>query len=212
MKNKTSEVLFHYWNDLRGDRMAPRRFEIEPSRISDILPDTFILERTADEQFLYRLAGTRVCERFGMELRGRSFLEGWSVDDRGCLDRQLEFVTASGGVCVLTVEVQSESGRLATFEVVVLPLTHTQNSVDRLLGAISAIDAPEWLGFESILSKRLVTDEVIWPEGRPHAVVETLDRQVPFLPHIRNARIVRQDRRQFRVYEGGLSASEHDDI
>jgi hypothetical protein len=30
-------------------------------------------------------------------------------------------------------------------------------------------------------------------------------RQAPFKPHIRKSRIVRSDRRQFRVYDGGLN-------
>ena len=32
--------------------------------------------------YQYRLAGTRLCELFGSELRGRNFLDGWSDGDR----------------------------------------------------------------------------------------------------------------------------------
>ena len=45
MQQRTNQILFAYWNDVRGERLAPRRFEIEPARIATILPETFILER-----------------------------------------------------------------------------------------------------------------------------------------------------------------------
>jgi hypothetical protein len=34
-----------------------------------------------------------------------------------------------------------------------------------------------------------------------------MEHQAPFLPSIRQAKIVRSQRRQFRVYEGGLSGN-----
>ena len=46
MKQRTIQTLYAYWNELRAGRIAPRRLEIEPSRISSILPETFMLERT----------------------------------------------------------------------------------------------------------------------------------------------------------------------
>ena len=47
MQQKTTKVLYNYWNDVRDGRLAPRRFDIEPARISEVLPDTFMLERIA---------------------------------------------------------------------------------------------------------------------------------------------------------------------
>src|SRR5690606_24764284 len=81
MKNDTSRVLFHYWNAIRGTRRAPRRFEIEPARISRILPEAFILEQRDVDTYRFRIAGTRLCELFGMELRGHNFLELWEDGD-----------------------------------------------------------------------------------------------------------------------------------
>ena len=45
-------------------------------------------------------------------------------------------------------------------------------------------------------------------EGGDHADTN----QSPFQAHIRNARIVRSERRQFRVYDGGLSKNPTDKI
>ena len=205
MKQKINAALYAYWNDVRDGRIAPRRFDIEPSRIGDLLPHTFMLERSGGQNFRFRLAGTSLCEQFHADFRGANFIEGWDGDDALTLARQFEVMTSQGGVVLLTLEARSEGALKIEFEVIVLPLVHTQESVDRYLGAMSAINPPANLGSEPLTRKRLVHHEVIWPDGRPHKIVDRVCRQVPFLPHVRHARIVRSDRRQFRVYEGGLA-------
>ncbi|MEO1650333.1 MAG: PAS domain-containing protein, partial [Pseudomonadota bacterium] len=65
MKHTTSHSLFSYWNEVRRGRPAPRRFDIEPSRISHILAETLILERIDFETYRFRLAGTKVSQAFG---------------------------------------------------------------------------------------------------------------------------------------------------
>lgn len=204
MQSKTSQTLYNYWNDVRQNRMAPRRFEIEPSRIAPILSETFILERIEADIYRFRLAGTRICDEFGVEFRGTNFLDGWTPDDRITLQRHLQSMTRQGGVGLLTLDVKDAAGALAAYECLLLPLMHTRDTIDRFLGALSRLDTPPITADERLSLRRLRTAEVIWPDGRPHAVRSNQNRQMPLLPHVRNARIVRVDRRQFRVYEGGL--------
>lgn len=213
MKSKTSQLLFAYWNEVRRDRLAPRRFEIEPSRITPLLAETFILERLDSETYRYRLAGTRMCEQFETELRGSNFLDGWSSDDRLTLARQLQAAATQGGVSVATFDTVTLGTRLATYECILLPLLHTREHVDRFLGAMTQVSSAEatLAGEQRTVTRRLTGVEMVWPDGKPHAVVASSNRQVPFLPHVRNARIVRSDRRQFRVYEGGLGKSDPKD-
>src|SRR6185295_12220787 len=82
LMQRSIQTLFNYWDQLRAGRIAPNRLEIEPSRIADILAETFMLERIDARTYQFRLAGTRLCELFGSELRGKNFLEGWSEQDR----------------------------------------------------------------------------------------------------------------------------------
>ncbi|MEQ1673140.1 MAG: PAS domain-containing protein, partial [Hyphomicrobium sp.] len=42
MREAITQKLYTYWNDIRAGRLAPKRFEIEPSQIASMLPDTFI--------------------------------------------------------------------------------------------------------------------------------------------------------------------------
>jgi hypothetical protein len=211
MHHKTSHVLYAYWNEVRGKRIAPRRFEIEPARIGSVLPETFILERVEDGNYRFRLAGTRIVEMFGTELRGQHFIDFWDDADRKTVTGQLEAVSGQGGVSVLGLEAATADGRSATFEAILLPLVHTTQVIDRIVGAISCTTPPAWLGTERLDVRRLTTHETIWPDGRPHALIAHGLAQMPFLPHTRGARLVRSERRQFRVYDGGLTKGPADD-
>lgn len=206
MRHATSQFLFGYWNEIRNGRLAPKRFEIEPGRMGAVLPDSFILERSDSDTFSFRLAGTRITERFKAELRNIGFHEIWNEEDRLKVEVVLEEVSARGGVGRLECTVGDDHGNTAAVEYVILPLIHTRNSIDRMVGAMSILSEGEanWLGTTPITTQDVTTHEVIWPEGRPHQLAEQLRREEPTLaPHVRTARIVRIDRRQFRVYEGG---------
>jgi hypothetical protein len=206
MRHKTTQALYAYWNEMRGERIAPQRLEIQPARIGAVLPDTFILERCDSRTYRYRLAGTRVCACFGMELRSLNFLDRWTPGDRALLEEHLAAITETGRAGVFTGEALGIKGPAATFEIVILPLVHTGNAIDRYLCAISVFDEPGWLGDEPIRRMRLGAAEAIWPRGQSLAAVS--GNQEPLLPHVRHGRIVRQQRRQFRVYDGGLSGGQ----
>jgi hypothetical protein len=209
MRHKTSQHLYDYWNRLRGPRLAPRRFEIEPASIGDALPDTFILERHDTGTFPYRLAGTRLCERFKKEFRGHNFLASWNAHDIGTLRSRLNAISVQGGVILLLANTETASGKSLQVEILILPLIHGQVCADRFLGVLSPLAVPSWLDFEPLQTLQLMSDEIIWPDGHPQALgvatEDVEDRQTPFLPRIRQSRIVRSDRRQFRVFDGGLS-------
>jgi hypothetical protein len=205
MKEAVSQSLFTYWNDLRGDRAAPKRFEIDPSSIANYLPDTFILERVDYATLRFRLAGTRISEAFGVELRGQNLLGLFNEQDAATLQGQISLITSKAAVGVFEISAHDGRGRSAAFEVMILPLVHTRDVVERYLGSVVPIDRPEWLGMVPLPHRSLVRHKLVWPDSATRHEIETLDRQIPFCPTIREARIVRSARRQFRVYEGGLS-------
>jgi hypothetical protein len=202
MKQLTTRLLYDYWNDVRGERLAPTRFEIEPSRMSIVLSETFILERTGAEAFPFRLAGTRICDQFGRELRGSDFLSLAGSDYRA-VARALGAVTKAGAALLLEIEGETDDNRIAKFEVLVLPLLHPENEVTRYLGTISAIEPEPWLGTMPLERSWLISHDLVWPDGRPEAPAHDWDRQLPFASELAAARIVRSARRQFRILDGG---------
>lgn len=202
MKNRTTQILYSYWNTVRQGRLAPRRFDIEPARIAGILAETMILERTDEATIRFRLAGTRIIEQVGMELRGHNFLDLWDEDDRARLCSKLSTLEAQGGVLRLEIEAATASGRNVVLEAILLPLIHTRDVVDRFLGSISCSHQPLWLGTEPLTTLQLTVCEIVWPDGRPHAIAERME--APALdPALVQGRVVRFDRRQFRVLDGG---------
>ncbi len=214
MRHQATQSLYAYWNEVRGDRLAPRRLEIQPARIGGFLIDTFILERADRGSFRFRLAGTRVAARFGADLRAQDFLSSWSEGDRSLLDHHLAAITELGRAGLFTGEaVQADAGRSGApasvpFELLVLPLMHTGHSIDRLLCLLVPLDELHEQSNVPITGLKLHAAEAIWPNGAPDDPVSFLDRQSPLHPHVRTARIVRQGRRQFRVYEGGRTEAE----
>ena len=208
MQERTSQLLFAYWNELRGDRVAPKRFEVEPSRISSILPETFILETNETDVFRFRLAGTRICEDFGNEFRGTDFLDLWQGEDLVAIKGLLRSIRDDGATGVGRFDCETADKRTVSFEFTILPLMHTHNHMTRMLGSICAIDHPAWLGHSPLISFQLEHLQTVWPDGRPHAVVARMERNSAFVD--REPTRIRgplQARRRFRVYEGGLSSS-----
>lgn len=208
MDERTSQAVYAYWNEVRGPRLAPRRFEIEPSRITAFLPETFILEREARGVYTFRLAGTRICEQFGREFRGSNLMDPWTPEDREILVRVVETVVREGAVGQIDFTASRSTGRGAAFEMLLLPLIHNGHEINRVMGAMASSDPAANPGPPPFETVRISNFKLIWPDGRPHAVISRMDNQQPFSRQPEHSRIVRSDRRSFRVYDGGRTKSD----
>lgn len=211
MQHSTNQILYSYWNEVRGQRIAPKRFEIEPARISAILPETFILERVGPENYRFRLAGTRICEQFCYELRRTGFLDLWNGDDIAEISNQLAAISQHGGVGLLQFIAETHLGSGVNFEAILLPLLHTQGTITRYLGAMTAAEQPIWLGAERLVRLKLVNHEIVWPNGAPLPVPEIMQPKPVIVGDHTASRVVSINRRRFRVYEGGRSKTQRKD-
>ena len=193
MQQATTRQLYAYWDTIRNGRIAPRRFEVEPAKISGLLRETFIVECSGLLTFRFRLAGTRICEQFGRELRGVNFLSLWHNEDRNAVASMIRNIVDDGAVGHGTFLAYTNSGREAAFEFSLLPLIQTGSSINRILGAITAIEPPFWLGADPLVSFDITVLNLVWPDDAPAFVTENDASAVP------------PARRKFRVVEGGLS-------
>ena len=193
MQQPTSRQLYAYWDRVRNGRVAPRRFEIEPAKIAALLPETFIAECAGMLGYRFRLAGTKICEQFGRELRGADLLSLWDTDDRDAVASLLRNVFTDAAVGHFVFCAYSRTNRQASFELVLLPLIHTGEAINRVLGAITAIEPPFWLGAEPLSRQEIVEMHLHWPDGAPSPAARS------------GADVVRLARRRFRVFEGGLT-------
>jgi hypothetical protein len=167
MKHSASRELFEYWNRVRGSERAPHRGAIEPSDIRRILADTFILEVANREDYRVRLAGTRVCAIYCRELKGTNFFDLFQADDRSAMQTLAAAVTEDGAAAVVTVEAKTARGQELAAELLLLPLRHSGPGFDRVLGSLSALERPYWLGTEPVERQTIASLRLIWPDETP---------------------------------------------
>jgi hypothetical protein len=158
--------LFQYWNRLRRDRPAPRRTEIEPADIKNLLANTFIIEADARGEAVFRLAGTRLCAMFGRELKSFAFASLWTQRDQRVIARLMYGALHQNAVTVIELEATSRGGRTIALELIALPLTGSADG-PRALGSIVAMEKPFWLGADPIAECRIQSLRAVDPDVEP---------------------------------------------
>lgn len=134
MKHENTRRLFAYWNALREGRMAPYRSEVDPRAIAPLLESTFILEHYDGGAPRFRLAGTRLCDQFGLELRGMSALALWHGESRTQLRSLLANVVTKPVIGHVACTVETRGGHLFDAEFLYLPLRSDLGEMTRILG------------------------------------------------------------------------------
>lgn len=166
MRHDGSIELFQYWNGLRNGRPAPKRTEIEPSDIRSLLADTFILERDARGEAIFRLAGTRLCAIYGRELKGFAFASLWKEKDQRLIARLAFSAFEMKSVVVITFSGLSRGKRSNPFELLLLPLDGGSES-PRCMGIVSAGARPFWLGADPVREAQIEAVRVVDPDREP---------------------------------------------
>jgi hypothetical protein len=164
MQQTSTRTLYDYWNAIRGSRSAPDRKDIDPTRIREALANTFILEFDEAEKFSFRLAGSHLCTSYCRELKGRSFNDLWHERDRDAMDTLIRAVTEDHAVALVTFQGTTALHTKVSFETILMPLRHNGSTHTRLLGAMTALEEPYWLGVQPILEQRITGLRLIWPD------------------------------------------------
>ncbi len=152
MKHPSSRTLFEYWERRRGTRPAPERSEIEPGDIRHVLGDVFVLAVDRVKGHPFRLAGTRVCALFGHELKGEAFVALWEQAGRHSITEFIGAVTEEKSCIVASATAQAAHDPVLTvnLELLLLPLAFRWRHDARLIGALSPMGAPYWLGAKPV--------------------------------------------------------------
>jgi len=175
MQKTSTKTLYDYWNSIRGSRSAPDRRDIDPTRIREALANTFILELDEQDSFIFRLAGSHLCTAYSRELKGRSFSQLWAARDRDAMDTLIRAVTEDHAVALVTFQGSTAINTKVAFETILMPLRHNGSTHIRLLGAMTALEEPYWLGVQPILEQRITGLRLIWPDD---AVFDTSQRDI----------------------------------
>jgi len=124
-----------YWTALRRGDDIPSRSQIDPRGLENILSQTFILERVAPGIARFRLAGQKVNEMAGMEVRGMPITAFFTPDARKQMSAALEHMFEAPAI--VEIEMQTEGSRLRgrrEARMLLLPLRSDLGDVSRALG------------------------------------------------------------------------------
>jgi hypothetical protein len=140
MRNQATRAVFDYWINLKGDRAAPLRTEIDPTALRHLLPHLFIAAMDERGVLAFRLAGTRICDLFGYELRSMAFDQVWFEAEQPLHIAQN--VIRHEHPAMVDLVAMTADARHA-YEMLLLPLRSNDGmESDRLFGALLPRGAP----------------------------------------------------------------------
>jgi hypothetical protein len=128
--------LKSYWDRLRAGRIAPYRAEIDPRQFESALENMFIIEKLAPDNMRIRLAGMKICEMMGMEVRGMQPGALIEEQDRMRFDRLLNVVMKEPAVIELKLAAQNRAG-LYRATMLLMPLRSDFGEINRVIGCTS---------------------------------------------------------------------------
>ena len=169
MQKQSTKTLYDYWNTLRGSRSAPDRRDLDPTKIRGALANTFILELSDSGEFDFRLAGSHICSIYARELKGRSFGRLWHPRDRDAMGTLVRAVTEDHAVALITFTGMTAIHTRTSVETILLPVRHNGSTQTRLLGAMTVVEEPYWLGVQPVVEQRITGLRLIWPDDQSHA-------------------------------------------
>ena len=125
-----------YWERLRAGRIAPYRAEIDPRQFESALENTFIVEKIAPDTMRVRLAGTKICEMMGMEVRGMEPTALIEAADRVRFERLLNVVMNEPAVIELKLAAPNRAG-VYRASMLLMPLRSDFGEINRVIGCTS---------------------------------------------------------------------------
>ena len=158
MLHSNTERLIDYWRERKRGAFSPPRTSIDPTELSGLLPQVFILGRLQPGRFTFRLAGGLVTQVHARDLRRVDFLDLWASEDRPRLAAALEAARRGCEPVVAVAEARSERGT-ARLELTLAPLLADAAPQDRIIGLYQPLEAltplhdlPAELGLRHIAS------------------------------------------------------------
>lgn len=130
-----------YWRSQVASGLVPKRSDIDPSGVTAALPNMMIFERIAPGMARVRLAGQKLTEVFGMDVRGMPASILVSPDNREALGAQIEAVFAGPAIVEVPLTMARGWGRKpAQARLLLLPLRDHFGDITRAM-AVLALDS-----------------------------------------------------------------------
>jgi hypothetical protein len=145
MAHPNTERLTEYLRAQRGDNAMPRRVDIDPMAFHTLLPQTFIVGRTGQGDYPFRLIGGMIADLHQADLRGQDLLSLWRPGDRWQLKSALEFARRRPEPVIVSADVLADGVPPLAIEILFAPLTGADGDADRFLGHLQPLAPIHWL-------------------------------------------------------------------
>lgn len=167
MLHPGSRALFRYWEAIRGEMSAPPRDWLDLKKIRSLVPFLFMIERKPGKTYVWRLAGTRVCELWGMELTGKPALTQGERFERETVARLLDGVIDTHQPFVLRFRLNSALGLTVAAEFVGLPLRARHGAATYAFGVVMPFREVSRSRHDQVTGFELSAARTIWTEPVP---------------------------------------------
>lgn len=158
MMSADSRKLYEAWQNWRGDRLLPRRGEMDLVSISRLMPRLAVIDVKAPDSALFRLAGTEIEYHFGERLTGRSYIRMVPADLQPRRGELLWRIATQPCAVMQHVACDWQSGRHGVVEVFGVPvLPDRDGGPVQMLGVISRLPPVVWDAKDRITTLRSVT-------------------------------------------------------
>lgn len=191
-----------YWTALRDGADCPRRTQIDPRGLENILEFTFILERIAPGIARFRLAGQHLSALAGMEVRGMPLTAFFTAAARSHVAATLEHVFDAPAVAELTLTGEGRGNVEA--RMILLPLKNDLGEVSRALGVLITdgddLRTPQRFDVAGTQLRALngrqqtTVFETAPPAPQPQPVQGFAEEQTPLARRAPHLRLVKTDR------------------
>ncbi len=128
-----------YWTALCPRGGVPRRSQIDPRGLENILAHAFILQRVARRTARFRLAGDHLTDLAGMDMRGTPFTALFGSEARAEAGAVLQRVFSGPAVAELRLTARPVPGTpVVEARMLLLPLATEDGEIARALGVLVA--------------------------------------------------------------------------
>ncbi|MEM6634942.1 MAG: PAS domain-containing protein [Pseudomonadota bacterium] len=127
-----------YWEALRGSRLVPLRSEVDPRGFERALEYSFLIEKIAPGLARFRLAGSRISDIMGMEVRGMPLTSMFTPPARQQIQDVLNRIFEAPETAQISLSSETGLGRPPlSGKLALYPLKSDLGDISRALGCFS---------------------------------------------------------------------------
>ena len=131
--------IFHYWDELRGDRRMPSRADFDPAEVVYHLPGILLVDiEGIDDRGIpilrYRVVGTEEVRNRGHDPTGKLVSEGFFGPSLESVIEAYDFVRRERTFLFELLEFKTDRGIFSSEYNILLPFSQDGETVNQILG------------------------------------------------------------------------------